>query len=607
MLGRPSTRQKTEEMRLPLLTALCLALPCGSVLAQSFDTRPTTPSTPSARAYGPTSGGVSWQRSSDDRRVVGYEISRDGVVLGVRDTLSYVADDLAPGRGYNFAIVAIDSAGQRSGRALARIETPDARPNRPTGLAANVYSKTAAGIRWDRSGVFGERYVVKRDGEVVVSATNATSYVDTSLSPTRPLYLYEVIAVNRQGQRSTAARLFVDTRERTDGGTPMAGPAAPSGLRSVAYSRTSGAIAWDRAATPGLRYEVSRDGESKTTTDGTSYVDDTLMGGTSYTYEVVTIDRQGRRSAASSVTLVTSGGADEGPTVPDPDPMEQDLVRVDFEITVPAHVSDELSVNLSWGTQRIMAEWVGDEQWRATADFPRDRYVLAVNFRDRNGDIMLGRAEAVYRTPVDEGADTYTVVADDFDTERWDDDADGVSNIDELRRGTDPLIADTPLPPESTEVLDGITFTQALREGATYFEPRFLELELPVEDRTEVVDETDTRKVTTITEVDFSADGNGTFRERYNFQIALDRDSDSEKIGTRSREGNSVTWSGVTWAGGGGCGAGVSGTMKGPRPGPEAPSWQRDAASSAQRSASSSAISSLPCGGSGLTRAIRIR
>ena len=237
-------------------------------------------------------------------------------------------------------------------------------------------------------------------------------------------------------------------------------------------------------------------------------------------------------------------------------PQAPPSTRVDIEITVPAHVSNALTVGLTWGTKRVMAEWIGDEQWRATiafprstfprAGFPENRYLLAIDFRDRNGDILLGRGEAFYS--VREGdAEIYTVVADDFDTERWDDDSDGVSNLDELRRGTDPLVADTPLPPESLEVLDSLFITQELEDGATYFEPRFLALELPVDDRTDVVDEGGSTTTTTITEADFSADGNGVFRERYSFEIVFDRDAYSERRGTRTREGSSVTWSGVRW------------------------------------------------------------
>jgi len=293
----------------------------GGVYAQSGDSPPSAPGQLVARAYGPSSGGIAWSRSSDDRAVRGYEITRDGVVLGVRDTLSYIAQDLAPGRGYDFSVVAIDSAGQRSDRAIARIETPDARPDRPSGLSANLYSATAAGIAWERSGVFGERYEVRRDGVVVAAATNGTSHVDTDLRDRRR-YLFEVIAINRQGLRSPAARLFVRT-EAEPNVPRAAGPAAPSGLRAIVYSAKAGAIAWNRPSASVLRHEVRRDGEVRAITDGISHVDGNLASGRAYAYSVVAIDRNGRRSKASRVMLTIPKGTASPPVndpfaVPDP-------------------------------------------------------------------------------------------------------------------------------------------------------------------------------------------------------------------------------------------------------------------------------------------------
>lgn len=55
-----------------------------AAFAQAVDTPPTTPAGTVARAYGPSSGGLAWRRSSNDRGVRGYEISRDGVALGGR-------------------------------------------------------------------------------------------------------------------------------------------------------------------------------------------------------------------------------------------------------------------------------------------------------------------------------------------------------------------------------------------------------------------------------------------------------------------------------------------------------------------------------------------
>ena len=105
---------------LPLAVAL-LAGTGPADAAAAPDAPPSTPSGLVARAYGPTAGGIRWERSSDDRgAVAGYEIVHDGVVLGVRDTLSHVDLALSPGTVHRFAVTAIDSAGQRSGASVAR-------------------------------------------------------------------------------------------------------------------------------------------------------------------------------------------------------------------------------------------------------------------------------------------------------------------------------------------------------------------------------------------------------------------------------------------------------------------------------------------------------
>jgi len=60
-----------------------------------------------------------------------------------------------------------------------------------------------------------------------------------------------------------------------------------------------------------------------------------------------------------------------------------------------------------------------------------------VTFSDDNGGVILGTSERSLRTGTGD-FEMHTVTADQFDTNRWDDDNDGISNIQELRAGTDP-------------------------------------------------------------------------------------------------------------------------------------------------------------------------
>lgn len=191
----------------------------GSSLAE--DNPPSTPGALTSRAYSGTAGALSWQRSTDDNGVRGYEVTRDGVVLVVADRLSHVETSLQPGRSYAYRVVAIDTAGQRSGVAATTLETPPAPGTypAPTGLRINPYSSSALGLAWARPARFGVRHEVFRDG-VLVAETDGTSLVESNLQP-GARHVYEVVAIDRAGFRSAPSRIAVTM----PGGAPGAVPA----------------------------------------------------------------------------------------------------------------------------------------------------------------------------------------------------------------------------------------------------------------------------------------------------------------------------------------------------------------------------------------------
>lgn len=118
-----------------------------------------------------------------------------------------------------------------------------------------------------------------------------------------------------------------------------------------------------------------------------------------------------------------------------PDPLVQNSTVVNFDITVPSYVSDALQVRVAWGGRDIAAQWVGDEFWSVADDFPTNtEHPLVVTFYDGNGAITLGNFERNFRTGTN-SAESLVITADQFDTDRWDSNSDGVSNINELIAG----------------------------------------------------------------------------------------------------------------------------------------------------------------------------
>jgi len=121
--------------------------------------------------------------------------------------------------------------------------------------------------------------------------------------------------------------------------------------------------------------------------------------------------------------------------------VEQTTVRVDFNITVPMYMSsDELQLELIWGEKIFNASWVGDEYWTASAEFPTETdNLLTVTFYDQNGEIELARYSQQLRTGSNV-TEPLVILADQFDTDLFDEDGDGVNNLDELVAGTEPTV-----------------------------------------------------------------------------------------------------------------------------------------------------------------------
>ena len=129
-----------------------------------------------------------------------------------------------------------------------------------------------------------------------------------------------------------------------------------------------------------------------------------------------------------------------------------DLVSVFFGVTVLPVMSDSLQVKITWGDEEVLATWIGDESWTAVMDLPKDtQQPLNVLFSSSNGLIPLAYFSTTYRTGSN-SAENIQYVSQRFNFYQFDDDLDGVSNYNEVRASTDPLVVDSLVPVTFTSV-----------------------------------------------------------------------------------------------------------------------------------------------------------
>jgi len=139
---------------------------------------PTSPKNVHAIRNSPTSGKISWDSAIDNIAVTGYEISRDGLVVGSLATTVFSDTQLIPGQSYVYNIAAIDGAGNHSTPVSIRL---DSNPPRPE-LSLSVDRQRAA---LDEGNTEGASFVIAID-------SNATETVHLNVRPESPEYNHDM-------------------------------------------------------------------------------------------------------------------------------------------------------------------------------------------------------------------------------------------------------------------------------------------------------------------------------------------------------------------------------------------------------------------------------
>jgi chitodextrinase/N-acetylmuramoyl-L-alanine amidase len=267
---------------------------------------PTVPAGLAGHALSQTSIQLTWQASTDNVRVVGYEIRRDGAVIGTSATSSYTDTGCSEDTQYVYDVRAYDFPRNYSDwSATATIHTPVfdfEPPTVPQNLVVTAATLTSIQIAWDPAtdnvNLIG--YEVRRNGTLLATVTN-TTYTDPGHKPSEA-FTYEVRAKDWVPNYSAwSTPLTASTLPDVEA------PSIPSDVMAVAAGPTRVLVTWG-ASTDNYTltgYEIRRNGVLVGTSTTAAYTDNTATANTAYTYDVRAKDavpNYSEWSVAGSVT-----------------------------------------------------------------------------------------------------------------------------------------------------------------------------------------------------------------------------------------------------------------------------------------------------------------
>jgi chitodextrinase len=169
---------------------------------------------------------LAWDAATDDVAVTSYSISRNGQNLATVSGTSWSDNSVVEGTVYNYLVVALDAAGNRSGNSnvlhiawsSAPAEAADmVAPTAPVGLRSDAVTPESVSLVWtvatDNVAVAG--YDIYRNNVKVATVTTGRRWVDNTVKASTG-YRYQIFARDAAGNQSAGSNaLDVQTTSAT--------------------------------------------------------------------------------------------------------------------------------------------------------------------------------------------------------------------------------------------------------------------------------------------------------------------------------------------------------------------------------------------------------
>lgn len=266
---------------------------------------PSQPTGVAALTTTASSISMGWNTSTDNVAVTAYEVWRDQQKIADVATPTYTDSQLSSFGQYQYQIVAVDAAGNRSlpSASVTMISGDGTAPTAPSNVVATTQSEGGIKISWtpasDNVGV--SKYQITRNGQTL-GESSTSSYVDMTTEENMT-YAYSVTAVDNAGNVSASSAIV----EVLSGDNTA--PSAVTNLRGEAVANAV-ELNWDSAIdnVAVTQYRIMRDGRLLAQTKLTQYTDTSAQQGVTYLYTVKAQDASANLSLASNGITVGIGG-----------------------------------------------------------------------------------------------------------------------------------------------------------------------------------------------------------------------------------------------------------------------------------------------------------
>ena len=298
---------------------------------------PTVPSGVTVTDITETRATVSWEASTDNVEVAGYNVYVNDTKVNAAPVTgtTYDLTGLTEETEYTVTVTAVDTSENESVRSEAAtfttLKTEDPKDTEAPTVPANVrtsdVTETTAKVAWDEAsdnvGVVGYNVYVN-ETKVNDELVTGTEYDLTGLTEETE-YTVNVTAVDAEGNESVRSEAVTFTTLKTEEPADTEAPTVPANVKASEITYTKATIAWeastDNVEVAGYNVYVNNTKVNASLVANPTYDLTGLTEGTEYTVTVTAVDAAGNESEPSEAVTFTT----EKETV-DPDPEPEPIV-----------------------------------------------------------------------------------------------------------------------------------------------------------------------------------------------------------------------------------------------------------------------------------------